>query len=134
VGLALVKIAALYLVLSLAVGLAMAMRGDFSLVSVHSHLGLLGWAAMGLTGVIYLAVPRTGGTRLAVAHFWLHNVGLPVMMVALAVLYGLDEPRAEPVVGVGSVIVIAGLVAFTVNLFLNGGSREAETAGDSTRE
>jgi hypothetical protein len=102
VGLALVRIAAVYLVIALVLGLAMAVRQDFSLASVHSHLGLLGWASMGLAGIVYLVLPRTGRSRLAVVHFWLHNVGLPVMLGALAVLHLSDDSRAEPLVGLGS--------------------------------
>jgi hypothetical protein len=120
VGLALVKIAAVYLVIALLLGMSMGIRGDFSLMSIHSHLGLLGWAAMGVTGLVYLVVPGTGRGRLPAVHFWLHNLGLPVMMAALAVEHGLGDARAEPAIGIGSSLVIAGLVVFTVNLFRNG--------------
>jgi hypothetical protein len=124
VGLALVRIAAVYLVIALVLGLAMAVRQDFSLASVHSHLGLLGWASMGLAGIVYLVLPRTGRSRLAVVHFWLHNVGLPVMLGALAVLHLSDDSRAEPLVGLGSFLVLAGLAVFAVNLFRNGAGNE----------
>jgi len=129
VGLTLVKVAAVYLVVAVLLGMAMAIREDFSLTSVHSHLGLLGWAAMGLAGLVYLVVPGTGRGRLAVAHFWLHNVGLPVMMVGLVVEHGLGDPRAEPVIGLGSTLVIAGLVVFAVNLLRNGTLPESASSG-----
>lgn len=120
VGLALLKVSAVYLLVALVLGLTMAIGEDFTLMSVHSHLGLLGWAAMGLTGVVYLVVPRTGTSRLAVAHFWMHNLGLPVMMGGLVVLHLRGDARAEPVVGVGSTLVVLALATFTVNLFRNG--------------
>jgi hypothetical protein len=128
-GLTLVKAAAVYLVIALALGMVMAVRKDFSLMSVHSHLGLLGWAAMGLTGLVYLVVPRTGRGRLAVTHFWLHNVGLPVMMAGLAVEHGLGDARVEPVIGFGSTLVMIGLVVFAVNLFRNGILPESRPGG-----
>jgi hypothetical protein len=128
-GLTLVKIAAVYLVAALLLGMAMAIRGDYSLMSLHSHLGLLGWAAMGLAGLVYLVVPDTGRGPLAVTHFWLHNVGLPVMMAGLLVEHGLGDERAEPVIGLGSTLVIAGLVVFAVNLFRNGKVAEGRAAG-----
>ena len=59
-------------------------------------------------------LPRCAGTRLAVAHFWLHNLGLPVMMLSLSAAH-LGEPRAEPLVGLGSILVMAGLALFTLN-------------------
>jgi hypothetical protein len=124
VGVTLLKIASLYLLVGLALGMAMALRKDFSLVSVHSHALLLGWATLGTTGIVYLVLPRCAGTRLATAHFWLHNIGLPVMMASLAAAT-LGEPRAEPLVGVGSILVIAALGLFTLNVLRNAKASDA---------
>ena len=118
IGVSLVRIASLYLLVGLVLGLAMAIGKDFSLLSVHSHLLLLGWGTLATTGIVYLVLPRCAGSRLATAHFWLHNVGLPVMMVSLAA-ETLGEPRAEPLTGVGSILVIAGLGLFTFNVLRN---------------
>lgn len=127
VGVALVKIATIYLVASLLLGLAMAVRKDFALVSVHSHLGLLGWTAMAVTGLVYLARPACARSRLAVAHFWLHNLGLPVMMCSLAATL-LGGAAAEPLIGVGSVLVIAGLLLFAWNVLRHGEAEAARTS------
>jgi hypothetical protein len=127
VGLSLVKIAALYLMVGLALGLGMAVGRDFSLVAVHSHVLLLGWATLGITGIVYLVLPRCAGTRLAAGHFWLHNLGLPVMMVSLAA-ETLGERRAEPLVGVGSILVVVGLALFTLNVLLNARPSDAVDA------
>jgi hypothetical protein len=115
VGVALVKIASVYLLVGLVLGLAMALAEDIRLVSVHSHLLLLGWATLAITGVVYLVLPRCAETRLAAAHFWLHNLGLPVMMLSLSAAH-LGEARAEPLVGLGSILVMAGLSLFTLNV------------------
>jgi hypothetical protein len=128
VGISLVKIASVYLLLGLALGLTMALRRDFSLMSVHSHLLLLGWATLATTGIVYLVLPRCAGTGLAVAHFWLHNLGLPVMMASLAA-ETLGEPRAEPLIGLGSILVIAGLGLFTLNVLRN--ARPSDVAASS---
>jgi len=124
VGIALVRIASVYLLVGLVLGTAMAVAEDFRLVSVHSHLLLLGWATLALTGIVYLVLPGCADTRLAAAHFWLHNLGLPVMMLSLAALH-LGEPRAEPLIGLGSILVIAGLALFTLNLFRGATARGA---------
>jgi hypothetical protein len=120
VGVALVKLAAVYLVASLLLGLAMAIRKDFALMSVHSHLGLLGWTAMGLTGLVYLVRPSCARSRLSVAHFWLHNLGLPLMMGSLAAEL-LGRPGGEPLIGAGAVLVLAGLGLFAVNVVRSAG-------------
>jgi hypothetical protein len=115
IGVALVKIASVYLLVGLVMGMAMALAEDFRLASVHSHVLLLGWATLAITGIVYLVLPRCADTRLAAAHFWLHNLGLPLMMLSLSALH-LGEPRAEPLVGLGSTLVIAGLALFTINV------------------
>jgi hypothetical protein len=124
VGIRLVRIASVYLLAGLVLGLAMGIGRDFSLMSVHSHVLLLGWATLAITGIVYLVLPGCAGTRLATAHFWLHNLGLPVMIVSLAA-EALGEPRAQPFIGVGSTIVLAGLGLFTLNVLRNAGAPDS---------
>jgi hypothetical protein len=121
VGIRLVRVASLYLLLGLVLGLAMGIGRDFSLVSVHSHVLLLGWATLALTGIVYLLLPGCAETRLAAAHFWLHNLGLPVMIASLAA-ETLGEARAQPFIGLGATLVVVGLAAFTLNVLRNAGT------------
>lgn len=118
VGIRLIQIAAVYLVVGLVLGVAMGIAGDFSLMSVHAHLALLGWATMALTGVIYILMPGCARSRLAGLHFWGHNIGLPVMMASLALVQS-NEAILEPVIAASSMLVLVSLVLFTVNLFRN---------------
>jgi nitric oxide reductase large subunit len=124
-GVTLVRIASVYLVGVLLLGFVMATSKDYSLTPVHSHLGLLGWATMAVTGLAYVALPRLAASKLAAVHFWLHNIGLPVMMGALALAVLRADPGVEPAIGLGSVLVIAGLLAFTINVFANGKAEPA---------
>lgn len=119
-GVRLLKIASIYLLVALLLGFVMAVSKDYSLVSVHSHIALLGWIAMAVTGLVYLALPRLVASRLAAVHFWLQNIGLPIMMGSLAWAVIRADPGVEPAIGVGSVLVIGGLLAFAINLFTNG--------------
>jgi hypothetical protein len=118
-GLNLVKIASAYMLASLALGLYMGVTHSFGLLSVHSHIGLLGWATMALIGVIYVAVPQCDGNRLAQVHFWLHNLGLPTMLAGLVWNEESPSSAAESVIGVGSSLVLVGLLLFVVNLYRN---------------
>jgi hypothetical protein len=127
VGVRLVRIASVYLLAGLLLGLAMGIGRDFSLMSVHSHVLLLGWATLATTGIVYLVLPRCAGTRLAAAHFWLHNLGLPVMIGGLAA-EALGEARGQPFVGIGSTVVVVGLGLFTLNVTRNGGGSDAMQA------
>lgn len=54
------KIAAVYFVIAIILGIIMGIRHDFSLTSVHAHLNLLGWVSMALFGTIYHLYPAAG--------------------------------------------------------------------------
>lgn len=73
---------------------------------------------MALTGLIYRQLHEAGQNRLAKAHFWLYNLGLPVMMIALTMKL-MGFPQAEPVLGTSSLAVACGVVLFTANLLLH---------------
>jgi len=136
VGYTLLKIAAIYMMVGLSIGLFMGVSQSFGLISVHSHVGLLGWVTMAVTGLIYVATPQCDGNRLSKAHFWLHNVGLPIMAASLVwIQYGGGD-AAEAGAGVGSIVVMIALLLFTLNLFLNGNrarTRMAETQAEPVR-
>ena len=114
----LLKMAGLYLVLGLLLGTGMAITHQFDLRPVHTHINLLGWASMGLTGLIYHVAPHLAANRLARWHFWLHSLGLPLMMVGLGA-YSLGYTQMEPVIGLGAIALMAGLTIFAGNVFRN---------------
>ncbi len=116
VGIRLIRIASVYMLAGLVLGIVMAISKDFVLYSVHSHILLLGWATMALAGVVYIVMPGCSEGRLAALHFWGHNLGLPVMVVSLS-LFKSGYAAAEPAIGLGSVLVLASLAAFTANVF-----------------
>jgi hypothetical protein len=70
---------------------------------------------MAPAGLVYLVCPRLAETRLARLHFWLHNAGLPVMMISLG-FHSYGFAAAEPYLGLGSVLVVIGLGCFAANL------------------
>lgn len=112
------KLAVLYLLAAIALGITMGASGDFTLRPVHAHVALLGWASLALAGLIYGQYPRAAQSRLASAHFWLHNLGLPLMMVSLALmLHGVQA--AVPALLVSEAALAAGCIAFTLNVFRN---------------
>jgi hypothetical protein len=112
-----IKIAVLYLVLGVSLGLYMGMTTKFTLTPVHAHLNLLGWASLALCGLVYHAYPAAAETRLARIHFWLHNLGLPPLLIALALMLS-GNAALEPVVGILSMVVALGILLFVVNVWL----------------
>jgi len=120
VGLTMVKIAALYMVAGLSLGLFMGVSKDFTFTSVHSHVLLLGWATMAVTGLAYVTMPRCASSGLARLHFWGHNIGLPIMTAGLVMLI-LGSEAGERLVAPGSTLVLLSLIAFAANVLRNGG-------------
>jgi hypothetical protein len=112
-----IRIAVLYLVVGVTMGIVMGITHQFSLAPVHAHVNLLGWATLAIIGVIYHAYPAAATTRLAAIHFWIHNTALPVFMVGLA--FSLTGHEAFiPVTIVGATAIAVGVVVFGINIWL----------------
>ncbi|MDY0871622.1 cytochrome-c oxidase [Dongia rigui] len=114
----LLKIAAVYFVIAVCMGTYMGAAQDLSLVPVHAHLNLLGWVSLGIIGCLYLQKPALATTRLAKLHFWLHNIGTPLMMLGVWLLHsGVNPELGEPLAGIFSIVTVIGIIAFAVNLW-----------------
>jgi hypothetical protein len=105
------RVAIVYFVAAVALGIVMGASGDHSLIAVHAHLNLLGWVSTALFALIGMAHPSITEGPLATAQFWLHNIGVPVMLGALA-LRVKGYAAAEPVIGLASVVVGIGVALF----------------------
>ena len=113
-----IRIAVVYLVIGVIGGQIMGITERFAYADVHAHVNLLGWATLALSGAIYTLYPTAGKNRLAVVHFWLHNIGLPLFAIGLFLLATNDQ-RGLPFAIVGSTSAILGLIAFATNVWLN---------------
>lgn len=119
------KIAVFYALLGIGMGVVMGASGNFVDKSVHAHFNLLGWLSMAVMGLCYRVLPELSVSRLAPAHFWLHNLGLPVLMAGVfSIVHGRPE-LGEPLAGIGSIIVAAGFFCFALNVWLNLGKQDA---------
>ncbi|MEH7234671.1 cytochrome-c oxidase [Bacillus sp. JJ1562] len=118
VGIRFLKMAALYFVIGVLIGMGMSMSHTYTLTGVHVHINLLGWASMGLAGIVYYLFPRAGESMLGKIHFWLHNIGLPVMMIGLTMLL-FGNTAVEPAIAVGGTVTTLGIILFAINVFLN---------------
>jgi hypothetical protein len=117
-GLWFIRIAVVYLFVGALLGLVMGITQRFTLVPVHAHVLLLGWASLALAGVVYHLYPAASRTRLARLHFWLHNAGLPVFMIGLGLLLS-GTASLMPVVAGAAVVVVIGLALFALNVLVN---------------
>jgi hypothetical protein len=111
----LLQMAVIYLIVGILIGLGMGISENHILAPVHAHVNLLGWGSMGLMALIYRAYPDAATTTLAKVHFWLHSVGLPPLMIMLAVMM-LGNPALGPVVGILSIVTGVGVISYCVNM------------------
>jgi hypothetical protein len=111
------KAAVIYFTIGVLMGITMGIIHDFRLTSVHAHVNLLGWVSMAIFGLIYHFYPQAATTKLAKIHFWFHNIGLPVMMVGIATQIITGSNAALPVAIIGSIVLVVGVILFTINLF-----------------
>ena len=118
VGALWLKIAVVYVLIGMLVGLYMGATDQLQYIPVHTHLNLLGWVTLALAGLVYQIFPRMAASPLQRWHFWLHNLGLPVSMVSLALVIN-HRPALLPVAIIGAVVVFIGMLLFAINLFRN---------------
>lgn len=116
VGKAYLKIATVYFTIGVLAGLTMGIIHDFRFASVHAHVNLLGWVTMALFGIIYHLYPNAANSKLAKTQFWLHNIGVPVMLGGIS-LQVLGVSAALPPTIIGSIAVVVGVILFMVNVF-----------------
>jgi len=112
------KLAVIYLIAGVGLGVVMGASGNFALRPVHAHLNLLGWTTLALAGLVYGAYPEAATSRLARIHFWLHNASLPVMMISLSLLM-LGNAEALPILAGSEIVMAAAVIAFACNVFVN---------------
>jgi cbb3-type cytochrome oxidase subunit 1 len=117
-GIRLLKIAVVYLFVGALLGGFMGMTQQFTLAPVHAHVLLLGWASLALAGIVYHLYPAASATLLARIHFWLHNLGTPLFMIALGMLLTGHE-SAGPFVAISASVVIVALAVFATNVLMN---------------
>lgn len=108
------RIATLYLLSGIALGLFMASTHNHMEAPLHAHINLLGFVVLFVVGLWYRVQPEAARTLLAKAHFALHNTGLPLLSVGLFFLLQ-GKMAAEPVVAVGSMILAAGILCLVAN-------------------
>lgn len=121
---AFIKLAVLYFTIGVVLGNYMGATLDFALRTVHVHINLLGWASLALAGLIYTLYPVAANSRLALWHFWIATVVLPVFFIALAMMMR-GVKGVEPVVGIAAAAMGLAVVLFAVNVFRNVGPRTA---------
>lgn len=114
------RLAVVYALFGVSLGIVMAASHDYTFRPVHAHMNLLGWVSMALFGLWYRSTPAAAETGLARLHFWLYNIALPIQMITLA-MYVNGNESVEPVLALASVVMGAGFLFFAINLWKHTG-------------
>lgn len=118
-GKAFIKVASVYLLIGISFGVYMGITENFDYGHTHAHINLLGWATMAVFGVIYCIFPRAGSSKLGKVHFWIHNIGIPILVMGMFLFADGPDRTALILATSGSLIVLAGTLVFVVNVFSN---------------
>ena len=110
------RLAVLFVVIGMGMGIWMAASGNHSIMPAHAHLNLLGWVSLFLFGIYYERRPRLDASRLALIQVGLWSAGTVLLTTAVAAIY-LGYPAADPVAGVASIVVLAGMLMFAYFVF-----------------
>ena len=109
--------AVVYGILGMLLGLDMAMRHDHAQLPTHAHVMVVGWLSFAVFAFFYhllgAAVPRW----LALAHHWLAQVSLAVMVVGLWLVYG-GQTQFEPLAAIGALGYAVSFVVFAAAVFM----------------
>ena len=110
------KVATIFLIVGIAMGLHMGISEDHSAMPAHAHVMLLGWVTSALFGMYFALQPAKAEWRLAFVHFGVYVLGMVIMLPALYLKY-TGHPNMEPFLGGGSIIVFLGTLIFAFVLF-----------------
>ncbi len=111
------KLAAIYLLLGMAMGIVMGATQAFALAPAHAHINLLGWVTLAIAAVVYTLWPHAAMTRLARGFFWLYNIALPPTMLALAFVM-LGHLKWMPLLIAGQIAIFVAAVLFVANILI----------------
>ncbi|MBA8877745.1 hypothetical protein [Phyllobacterium myrsinacearum] len=110
------KTATVFFLVGIILGLQMGISGNHAAFPAHAHLNLLGWVSSAIFGIYYALNPVRARGRLPMIQFAVFTAGVVIMIPALYFL-SLGNTNMEPLVGIGSFIVLAGVLLFTAVVF-----------------
>ncbi|WP_188312022.1 hypothetical protein [Salinarimonas soli] len=95
------RLAVVFVLVGMAMGIGMAMSQDHSIMPAHAHLNLLGWVSLFLFGIYYERRPGLNASKLAVVQVALWWAGTVALTVAVAAIH-LGYKAADPLAGMAS--------------------------------
>ncbi|HVM78047.1 MAG TPA: cytochrome-c oxidase [Stellaceae bacterium] len=111
------RVAVLYVLSGMGLGIFMAMTQDHSMMPAHAHINLVGWVSMALYALVYRAWPEAAEGGAAWTHFWLANIGTLTLVIGVSGIYAGYPESFEAVAGVGSILTLLSMLLFAAIVF-----------------
>jgi hypothetical protein len=105
------RLAVLFVIAGMAMGIAMAMSQDHSTMPAHAHLNLLGWVSLFLFGIYYERRPALDRSRLALIQVGVWSAGTVLLTIGVAAVH-MGYEAAEPIAAISSIIVLGAVLLF----------------------
>jgi peptidoglycan/LPS O-acetylase OafA/YrhL len=110
-----------WIVVGMALGIWLGITNQQNYGNSHAHVGLLGFVASTLFGLLHWAYPALARSRLALWQFIIYEVGVVILVVGKFLIDGGKETVLLPI---GALITIAG-AAMMLAMFAKHGHRTA---------
>ena len=110
------RLAVLFVIAGMAMGIGMAASQDHSIMPAHAHLNLLGWVSLFLFGIYYERRPALDTSRLAIIQVAVWSIGTVVLTIAVAALH-LGYTAFDPLAAIASLTVLAAMLMFAYFVF-----------------
>ena len=117
-GIRLIKISVVYLVISTVLAMYMSITEIMDLSTVHSHISCLGWTMLALSGLLYHLFPELETKVLSKIYFWLVNIGLPIMILGVAIYVYESAGWVKVVISVRAFATSIGIILFAINILV----------------
>lgn len=112
-----ITVSSIYLLLGLFIGYLMGVTNLFQYTSLHVHVNLVGWVTSALFGIVYTIYKSPYYKKVVNFHFWLHMIGVPLLMLGMYFIIVGMEAIGGPLSGLGGALVIAGAGLFSFYCF-----------------
>lgn len=107
----------LWLIAGAVFGTWLGVSGHLNFANSHAHIGLLGFVASVLFGLVHRAWPELASRRIALPQLFVYELGAVLLVIGKIMIDATGQPNLF--LGIGSLTVILGVVMF-LWLFVRG--------------
>ncbi|MCP5169707.1 MAG: TonB-dependent receptor [Hahellaceae bacterium] len=106
----------IYAMIGMSLGIYMAASKDHGELVTHAHIMLAGFVVSFIYGLCHKLWLHNDTSLLAAVQFYIHQIGVAVMLSGLFLLYGhfVSLEVLDPILALSSMTVFVGMILMTV--------------------